>query len=167
MTKYRTRFSARNQVADPDLVVTAEPAEKDGIQYMLVHYPGDTVVEMDDGTVFPDAQDCPLRLDHFNERYETVPEPKKDYPHVCPTACPTCGRCPVCGHVPDPNPPDYPCTPYIQPHVVPDTTQWFPFRTTTTNQLLDAAIEHQETGPCDDIQGWASHLANDVKDADD
>ena len=36
-----------------------------------------------------------------------------------------------------------------------------------TQDLLDAAIEHQETGPCDDVEGWASRLALDVKDADD
>ncbi len=36
-----------------------------------------------------------------------------------------------------------------------------------TQQLLDAAIEHQQVGPCDDIQEWASRLTNDVKDADD
>lgn len=36
-----------------------------------------------------------------------------------------------------------------------------------TQKLLDAAIEHQETGPCDDVEGWASRLAADVKDADD
>ncbi len=33
--------------------------------------------------------------------------------------------------------------------------------------LLDAAIEHQQMDACDDIQEWASRLANDVKDADD
>ena len=36
-----------------------------------------------------------------------------------------------------------------------------------TKKLLDAAIEHQETGQCDDLEGWASRLAADVKDADD
>ena len=36
-----------------------------------------------------------------------------------------------------------------------------------TQKLLDAAIEHQETGPCDNLEGWASRLADDVKDADD
>lgn len=36
-----------------------------------------------------------------------------------------------------------------------------------TRKLLDAAIEHQETAQCDDVEGWASRLAADVKDADD
>lgn len=36
-----------------------------------------------------------------------------------------------------------------------------------TQKLLDAAIEYQETGACDDVKGWASRLAADVKDADD
>ncbi len=36
-----------------------------------------------------------------------------------------------------------------------------------TQRLLDIAVEHQETGLCDDIQGWASRLADDVKDAGD
>ena len=36
-----------------------------------------------------------------------------------------------------------------------------------THKLLDAAIEHQETGTCDDLEAWASRLADDVKDADD
>ena len=35
-----------------------------------------------------------------------------------------------------------------------------------TQRLLDAAIE-QQNAPCDDIQGWASRLAHDVKDAGD
>ena len=36
-----------------------------------------------------------------------------------------------------------------------------------TQKLLDAAIEHQETAPCDDVEGWASRLADDVKNAND
>ena len=36
-----------------------------------------------------------------------------------------------------------------------------------TQRLLDAAIENQETGLCDDLEGWASRLADDVKDAGD
>lgn len=36
-----------------------------------------------------------------------------------------------------------------------------------TRRLLDATIQHQETGSCDDLEGWASRLADDVKDADD
>ncbi len=36
-----------------------------------------------------------------------------------------------------------------------------------TQQLLDAAIQHQDTGSCDDLHGWASRLARDVRDADD
>ena len=36
-----------------------------------------------------------------------------------------------------------------------------------TQRLLDIAIEYQETGECDDLEGWASRLVNDVKDADD
>ena len=36
-----------------------------------------------------------------------------------------------------------------------------------TRRLLDAAIQYQETGSSDDLEGWASRLADDVKDADD
>ena len=36
-----------------------------------------------------------------------------------------------------------------------------------TQRLLDAAIAHQTTGQCDDLEAWASRLANDVKDAND
>ena len=36
-----------------------------------------------------------------------------------------------------------------------------------TQRLLDTAIEYQETGECDDLEGWASRLVDDVKDADD
>lgn len=36
-----------------------------------------------------------------------------------------------------------------------------------TQQLLDAAIQHQDTGGCDDLYGWASRLAKDVGSADD
>lgn len=36
-----------------------------------------------------------------------------------------------------------------------------------TQRLLDAAIENQETGLCDDLERWASRLADDVKDAGD
>lgn len=36
-----------------------------------------------------------------------------------------------------------------------------------TQRLLDIAIEYQETGECDDLEGWASRLVDDVKDADD
>ena len=36
-----------------------------------------------------------------------------------------------------------------------------------TQKLLDAAVKHQQTGPCDDVEGWASRLVDDVKDADD
>jgi len=36
-----------------------------------------------------------------------------------------------------------------------------------TQKLLDAAIAHQTTGQCDDLEAWASRLADDVKDAND
>ena len=36
-----------------------------------------------------------------------------------------------------------------------------------TQRLLDAAIAHQATGQCDNVEAWASRLADDVKDADD
>ena len=36
-----------------------------------------------------------------------------------------------------------------------------------TQRLLDAAISHQATGQCDDLEAWASRLADDVKDAND
>ena len=36
-----------------------------------------------------------------------------------------------------------------------------------TRRLLDTAIEYQETGECEDLEGWASRLVDDVKDADD
>ena len=36
-----------------------------------------------------------------------------------------------------------------------------------TQRLLDIAIEYQETGACDDLEGWASRLVDDVKAADD
>jgi len=36
-----------------------------------------------------------------------------------------------------------------------------------TQRLLDAAIAHQTTGQCDDLEAWASRLADDVKGAND
>lgn len=36
-----------------------------------------------------------------------------------------------------------------------------------TQRLLDTAVEYQETGECDDLEGWAFRLVDDVKDADD
>lgn len=36
-----------------------------------------------------------------------------------------------------------------------------------TRKLLDAAIDRQKTAPCDDVEGWASRLVDDVKNAND
>lgn len=36
-----------------------------------------------------------------------------------------------------------------------------------TQRLLDAAIPHQTTRQCDDLEAWASRLVDDVKDAND
>lgn len=36
-----------------------------------------------------------------------------------------------------------------------------------TQRLLDAAIAHQATGQCADLEAWASGLVDDVKDAND